>query len=54
MCDDDGVALGFSSSSKYLRALRMLIKAASDGIVGSDMITIMYVLLVNVLMNAAN
>lgn len=52
-CDDE-VLFGFSNSSKYLRALRMLIRAASDGIVGSDMMTMIYVLLVNVLMNAAN
>lgn len=52
-CDDD-ILFGFSNSSKYFRALRILMSAASEGIFGSDIITMMYVLLVNVLMNAAN
>lgn len=44
----------FSSFSKCLRALRILIKVASEGILGSDISTMTYVLLVKPSMNAAN
>lgn len=45
--------LGFSNSSKYFLAFLILTKVASDGIIGSDIITITYVLLVKVSIKAA-